>query len=140
MSFATHPAGLLAERFGLSSIEVRATMLSRQHSPREGFMANKSQGTWYVSFELPRRKRPNRAHARATETFPNELEAKKLRSLPWEHERLYVVPTRGIKKPRTMPGPHPGRGRGDRLSWKVLQPALKVLAQYQVFCAVLTHG
>jgi hypothetical protein len=40
-------------------------------------MANKSQGTWYVSFELPRRRRPNRAHARATETFPNELEAKK---------------------------------------------------------------
>jgi hypothetical protein len=37
-------------------------------------MANKSQGTWYVSFELPRRKR---RLARATETFPNEREAKK---------------------------------------------------------------
>ena len=37
-------------------------------------MANKSQATWYVSFELPRRKR---ASARAAETFPNELEAKK---------------------------------------------------------------
>jgi hypothetical protein len=37
-------------------------------------MANKSQGTWYVSFELPRGKR---AHARATETFPDEREAKK---------------------------------------------------------------
>jgi hypothetical protein len=37
-------------------------------------MANKSQGTWYVSFELPRGKR---ALARATETFPNEREAKK---------------------------------------------------------------
>jgi hypothetical protein len=37
-------------------------------------MANKSQGTWYVSFELRRGKRP---HARATETFPNEREAKK---------------------------------------------------------------
>jgi hypothetical protein len=37
-------------------------------------MANKSQGTWYVSFELPRvGKRP---FARATETFPNEREAK----------------------------------------------------------------
>jgi hypothetical protein len=37
-------------------------------------MANKPQGTWYVSFEL----RPaKRAHARATETFPNEREAKK---------------------------------------------------------------
>lgn len=40
-------------------------------------MASKSQGTWqgtwYVSFELPRRKR---AHVRATETFPNEREAK----------------------------------------------------------------
>jgi hypothetical protein len=37
-------------------------------------MANKSQGTWYVSFELPRGKR---AQTRATETFPNEREAKK---------------------------------------------------------------
>jgi hypothetical protein len=37
-------------------------------------MANKSQGKWYVSFELPRGKR---AHARATETLPNEREAKK---------------------------------------------------------------
>jgi hypothetical protein len=37
-------------------------------------MANKSQGTWYVSFELPRGKRKN---ARATETFRSELEAKK---------------------------------------------------------------
>ena len=36
-------------------------------------MANKSQGTWYVAFELPRGKR---ALARATETFPNEREAK----------------------------------------------------------------
>ena len=37
-------------------------------------MANKSQGTWYVSFEVPRGRR---AHARATETFKNEREAKK---------------------------------------------------------------
>ena len=37
-------------------------------------MADKSKGTWYVSFEQPRGKR---AHARATETFPNEREAKK---------------------------------------------------------------
>jgi hypothetical protein len=37
-------------------------------------MANKSQGTWYVSFELPRGKR---GLARATETFLNEQEAKK---------------------------------------------------------------
>ena len=36
-------------------------------------MANKSQGTWYVSFELPREKR----RRRATETFRSELEAKK---------------------------------------------------------------
>jgi hypothetical protein len=36
-------------------------------------MANKSQATWYVSCELPRRKR---RLARATETFPNEREAK----------------------------------------------------------------
>ena len=37
-------------------------------------MANKFRGTWYVSFELPRGKR---VLARATETFPNEREAKK---------------------------------------------------------------
>jgi hypothetical protein len=37
-------------------------------------MANKSQGTWYVSFELPRGKQK---HARATETFHSEFEAKK---------------------------------------------------------------
>jgi hypothetical protein len=37
-------------------------------------MAKKSQGTWYVSFELPQGKR---AFARATKTFPNEREAKK---------------------------------------------------------------
>jgi hypothetical protein len=36
-------------------------------------MANKSQGTWYVSFERPRGKR---TFSRATETFPNEREAK----------------------------------------------------------------
>jgi hypothetical protein len=36
-------------------------------------MANKSQGTWYVSFDLPRRRR---ALIRATETFSNEREAK----------------------------------------------------------------
>jgi hypothetical protein len=36
-------------------------------------MANKSQGTWYVSFDLPRGRR---ALTRATETFPNEREAK----------------------------------------------------------------
>jgi hypothetical protein len=37
-------------------------------------MANKFQGTWYVSFELPQGKR---VFARATEIFPNEREAKK---------------------------------------------------------------
>jgi hypothetical protein len=37
-------------------------------------MANKSHDTWYVSFKSPRGKR---AHARATETFRSELEAKK---------------------------------------------------------------
>ena len=37
-------------------------------------MANKPQGMWYVSFELPRRGK--RSFARATETFRNEREAK----------------------------------------------------------------
>src|SRR5258708_13960804 len=50
------------------------TAVHRRRRAREGIMANKSQGTWYVSFELPRGRR---AHARATETFPNEREAKK---------------------------------------------------------------
>ena len=35
-------------------------------------MANKSQVRWYVSFQVPQR-----MHSRATETFPNEFEAKK---------------------------------------------------------------
>ena len=48
--------------------------MSRRRSPREGSMANKSQGTWYVSFELPRGKRKL---TRATKTFRSELEAKK---------------------------------------------------------------
>jgi hypothetical protein len=38
-------------------------------------MANRSQDTWYVSFELPPPEK--RGHGRATETFPNEREAKK---------------------------------------------------------------
>jgi len=37
-------------------------------------MAKKSQGTWYVSFDVSRRKH---SIARATETFPNERAAKK---------------------------------------------------------------
>jgi hypothetical protein len=37
-------------------------------------MANKSQGTWYVAFEQQMQKR---GRTRATETFPNEREAKK---------------------------------------------------------------
>ena len=37
-------------------------------------MAKKSQGTWYVSFDLPWAKR---RHPRGTERFPNEREAKK---------------------------------------------------------------
>jgi hypothetical protein len=37
-------------------------------------MVNKFQGTWYVSFE---RRWGKREHTRATETFPNEREAKK---------------------------------------------------------------
>ena len=51
----------------------RAITVKRRHSPREGLTANKSRGTWYVSFELPRGKR---TLARTTETFPNEREAK----------------------------------------------------------------
>jgi hypothetical protein len=48
---------------------------SLRRIPREDSLAGKSpKGTWYVSFELPPGKR---GHARATETFPNEFEAKK---------------------------------------------------------------
>jgi len=53
------------------------SVLGEACSPREAIMANRSRGTWYVSFELPR---GNRKHARATETFPNEREAKKFAS------------------------------------------------------------
>jgi hypothetical protein len=43
--------------------------------PRVRFiMADKSKGTWYVSFDLGPGKR---THASATETIPNEREAKK---------------------------------------------------------------
>src|SRR5260370_14114429 len=53
-------------------------LLTARWAPHTGYerliMANKSQGTWYGSFELPR---GNRKHARATETFRSELEAKK---------------------------------------------------------------
>jgi hypothetical protein len=38
-------------------------------------MANRSPGTWYVSFNRPLG--PRRPHTRATQTFPNEKEAKK---------------------------------------------------------------
>jgi uncharacterized membrane-anchored protein len=38
-------------------------------------MAKKSQGTWYVSFELARGQRTH--ITRVTETFPTEQEAKK---------------------------------------------------------------
>ena len=48
--------------------------VSRRRSPREGIMADKLRGTWYVSYEPPPGKRQ---HARMTETFPNEREAKK---------------------------------------------------------------
>jgi hypothetical protein len=48
--------------------------VSRRRSPREGIMADKLRGTWYVSYEPPPGKRQ---HARITETFPNEREAKK---------------------------------------------------------------
>jgi hypothetical protein len=49
-------------------------LISRRHGREPLIMANKSQATWYVSFDLARGKR---AQARATETFPNEREAKK---------------------------------------------------------------
>jgi hypothetical protein len=39
-------------------------------------MANKSQDTWFVSFELPRHEQRSHSHTRATETFPNERAAK----------------------------------------------------------------
>jgi hypothetical protein len=49
-------------------------------------MAYKSQGTWYVSFELPFGPRRN---TRATQTFPNEQEAKKFARAKLA-ETLYV--------------------------------------------------
>jgi hypothetical protein len=49
-------------------------------------MADKFKGTWYVSFEPPRGKRN---HARMTETFPNEREAK-------QFARAKLVDTRNV--------------------------------------------
>ena len=46
---------------------------SAAREPRDGSMANKSHGTWYVSFDLPRGRR---TLIRATETFRSEREAK----------------------------------------------------------------
>ena len=48
-------------------------------------MANKSRGTWYVSYEPPGK----RQHARMTQTFPNEREAK-------EFARAKLVDTRNV--------------------------------------------
>src|SRR5258708_2504357 len=50
------------------------TAVHRRRSPREGIIADKVQRTRYVSLKLSQ---GMRAHARATETFPNEREAKK---------------------------------------------------------------
>ena len=52
-------------------------------------MANKFQGMlWFVSYDLPRRDK-KRSHTRATETFPNEQEAKKFARAKLA-ETLYV--------------------------------------------------
>jgi hypothetical protein len=60
---------------------------SPRTQPREDdLMANKSQGTWYVSFGLPP---GTRSHTRATETFLNEQEAKKFARAKLA-ETLYV--------------------------------------------------
>jgi hypothetical protein len=50
-------------------------------------MSNKSRGTWYVSFDRPEAKR---RHPRATETFPNEREAKNLRERNWPRPEMSV--------------------------------------------------
>jgi hypothetical protein len=47
-----------------------------------GIMAYKPQDLWYVSFELPRGKRP---FARGTKTFPNEREAKQFARAKSDH-------------------------------------------------------
>ena len=52
----------------------RSTGSFAEDLAREDLMTNKSQGTWFVSFKLPP---GTRAPTRATETFPNEREAKK---------------------------------------------------------------
>jgi hypothetical protein len=64
---------LLAERFRLPSIEVRPTAVSRRLSPREvsWLISPKGRGTSHLSLPWGKRRL-----ARATETFPNEREAK----------------------------------------------------------------
>jgi hypothetical protein len=68
----TNPEGRQVARIGLRGNESVYPLIEL---PRERLiMADKSKGTWYVSFDLGPGKR---THARATETFPNEREAKK---------------------------------------------------------------
>jgi hypothetical protein len=65
-------------------------------------MAKKSQGMWYVSFELPLAKR---THARETETFPNEREAKKFAKTKLVHTPNVSAGTLNPHLPKRTIGP-----------------------------------
>lgn len=66
-------------------------------------MANKPQGIWYVSFELPRRRK--RSFARATETFPNEREAKQFARAKLAHTQNISAGTLNPHLPKRAVAP-----------------------------------
>ena len=76
-------------------------------------MANKSQGTWFVSFELPRHEK--RSHMRATETFPNEREAKK-----FARAKLMSTRARSILISRSGRSPQRGCLNGSKNGMKTI--------------------
>jgi hypothetical protein len=75
-------------------------------------MAGKSKGTWYVSFQP---KKP-RAHARVTETFPNEQEAKKF-------ARARLVDTPNVSAGTLNPHLPKRNGSKNRMKLIWLEPA-----------------
>jgi hypothetical protein len=66
-------------------------------------MANKPQGTWYVSFETPRQER--RKFARLTETFTSEREAKQFARAKLVHTQSITAGTLNSYQPRRTVNP-----------------------------------
>jgi hypothetical protein len=104
-------------------------------------MVNKSRGTWYVSFELPR---GNRKHARATETFPNQREAKKFASAKLADTQHVTAGTLNPHLPkRTKPRRRCLNGSKNRMKTIWLEPAGSPCPDApttQAACPAMTQG